>query len=99
MGRIEWWRLRPDGELVDQPHPGDPRRYVGAARSEAGDLAVVYVPEGVERLRVRDDRLRGKGSGRWFDPRMGEFAEMEMGVEGMRVPVEGDWVWVWDLRS
>jgi len=95
MKEIEWWRLRPDDGLVEQPFPGDATGQVPASRSEAGDLAVAYVPRRPEKgvLRVDVSRLAAGVRAEWFDPRTGERAEAR-GAEGTYgVPEGGDWVW------
>jgi hypothetical protein len=63
---LDWWRLRPAAGLVAE-QPEDPMRFVGAATTEAGDLAVLYLPVGGS---VRLTAAVGKG-GEWFDPRTG----------------------------
>jgi hypothetical protein len=44
FGSIEWWRLRPAPDLVaNQPGEVTPARYIAAARSEAGELALMVM--------------------------------------------------------
>ena len=68
---LEYWRLLPDPELVaDQPGKDTPQRFIAAARSEAGDLAVVYIPEG-GKVTLRMDRMKSPVKAEWFDPASG----------------------------
>lgn len=68
---LEWWRLMPDPELVlEQPGKDSPERFIAAARSETGDLAVVYIPEG-GRVTLKADRLKLPANAEWFDPATG----------------------------
>lgn len=68
---LEWWRLLPAPEMVlDQPGQEAVGRTVVAARSQQGDLAVVYVPSEPQVHVV----LAGVEPGLhafWFDPRTG----------------------------
>ena len=93
---IDWWRLVPDPDLlVEQPGEQKVGTHILAARSEAGDLAVVYTPEGeAVHLKGLQNRMRGV----WFDPRTGDpvSAVTVEGSERCRFesPGEGDWVLV-----
>jgi hypothetical protein len=70
---LPWWRLRPAPELVpEQPGQADPRRFVAAACTEEGDVAVLYVPEGLE-LTLDTTALRHPALARWFNPRQGTW--------------------------
>jgi hypothetical protein len=73
---IEWWRLRPCREMViDQPGLADPNRFISAARSEEGDLALVYLPEGGEPV-LRLELLPPGLPRRVFDPATGALADV-----------------------
>ena len=68
---IEWWRLVPAPEMVlDQPGREAVGRTVVAARSEQGDLAVVYVPSEYQ-VHVALEGMEPRLSAFWFDPRIG----------------------------
>ena len=68
---IEWWRLLPAPEMVaEQPGLQAVGSTVVAARSEQGDLAVVYVP-GAARVHVACAGMQVGLSAFWFDPRTG----------------------------
>jgi hypothetical protein len=93
---IDFWRLRPATDLlVHQPGDESARRHVAVARSEAGDLIVVYIP--VDRsLSLRRKALPGQFSASWFNPRTGETASVagvmnEQAVQ-FTTPGEGDWL-------
>ncbi len=93
FGAIEWWRLRPDSELASQTSTGEPMQFIAAARSDAGDLAVAYLPAG-GLLKVNRAGLVTDLTARWFDPRTGEYCEAVESGGVYRAPREGDWVWV-----
>jgi hypothetical protein len=69
---LEWWRLRPAGDrLADQPGAKDPAKFVAAARTPEGDLALAYLPAG-GKVTLRP-RAPGRGlTAEWFDPRTGK---------------------------
>jgi hypothetical protein len=68
---LDWWRLLPDPELVAaQPGKEFPERFIAAARSQAGDLAVVYVPEG-GKVSLNMSRMKLPVKAEWFDPATG----------------------------
>jgi len=50
---LEWWRLRPATGLVAE-QSDDPMSFVGAAESEARDLAVLYMPVGGSVLAIAE---------------------------------------------
>ncbi|MCZ6634783.1 MAG: DUF4038 domain-containing protein [bacterium] len=93
---IDWWRLVPDPNLlVEQPGEQAVGAHILAARSEAGDLAVVYTPEGeAVHLKGLQNGMRGV----WFDPRTGDPVSVVIveGKESCRFesPGKGDWVLV-----
>jgi hypothetical protein len=88
-----WWELRPDDKLRSgQPGGDDPARYVSAARSEKGDLAVLYLPVGGE-VRLKAGILTKGLQAKWFDPRSGRStAAQPTGDNTFRAPNELDWV-------
>ena len=88
-----WWELRPDDKLLsEQPGGDDPARHVSAARSEKGDLAVLYLPVGGE-VRLKSGILRKGLQAKWFDPRTGRStAAQPTGDNSFRAANELDWV-------
>lgn len=90
---IDWTRLRPDpGLLAEQPGTADPAKFVAAARSEAGDLTVFYLPAGGE-VRVQPGRIRAGLKPEWFDPRTGDRRPAaEQGNSVYAAPDGQDWV-------
>ncbi len=93
---IDFWRLRPaPGVLSVQPGDKEPRRYLAAAKSEAGDLLVVYSPE--ERtVELKLDSLPPNFISSWHNPRTGEKAPVVAVVNDKSIqfatPGEGDWL-------
>lgn len=98
---IDFWRLRPAPDaLATQPGQRDPRRYVAAARSESGDVLVVYSPQ--ERtIELKLPSLPPKFVSSWHNPRTGEKAAVVAVVNDQVIsfatPGEGDWLLL--LRS
>ncbi len=93
FGSIKWWTLRPDPSLVANK-PSDPRRFIGSARSDSGDLAVIYLPQGLE-IELNVQYLRRTTVIRWFNPSTGEFAPVGRVTAApvrLRTPSEADWV-------
>jgi hypothetical protein len=92
---LAWWTLRPDERLLlEQPGMADPARFISSARSEKGDLAVLYLPVG-GKVALAADRLAEGLEGYWFDPRTGQSLPAPA-HEGNRfeAPDEQDWVLV-----
>jgi hypothetical protein len=93
---IPWWRLQPaPGLVVHQPGEMTPSRHIAAARSEAGDLALLYIPED----RQVELNLSGLQSGltmQWLDPRTGQRSNFTVPVTGglchLETPAPGDWL-------
>lgn len=95
---LEWWKLRPAPELlVEQPGEQASHLFVAAARSESGDLAVVYVPESPT-IRLNLSHLRSELSAYWFNPRTGERVTASLNGSAPQTqfdtPGVGDWVLV-----
>ena len=68
---IDWHRLMPCPELVEhQPGREQPALFIAAARSVAGDLAMVYLPHGGS-AQLRTELLRPEMQVRCFDPANG----------------------------
>jgi hypothetical protein len=69
---LEWWRLRPAQDLlVTQSGKESSEHYVVAARSDEGDLALVYAPENTE-LELNLSTLSQPLKTTWFEPRSGK---------------------------
>jgi len=92
---IPWWRLRPAPELLtEQPGIESPDKFIAAARSEQGDLAVVYMPEGGQ-VHLDTQSLQAGLSARWYHPRTGGWLPAEAPRQGKQVyqPADrNDWI-------
>jgi hypothetical protein len=93
---FDYWRLRPAPEvLASQPGKQGARRHVAAARSEAGDLLVVYVPED-RNVEILQKSLPPNFRASWFSPRTGEKPSVVAVVNDQAIqfatPDEGDWL-------
>jgi hypothetical protein len=94
---LPWWRLRPAPELLrEQPGSDDVLRYVTAARSEDGRVAVLYLAAGGP-VRLDTSTLAGTASVTWIEP--GRSVRMFGGavVRGeisLEAPDDRDWVLV-----
>jgi hypothetical protein len=90
---IAWWTLRPDAHLLaEQPGKNDPTRHVSGARSEDGDLAVIYLPVG-GRLSLRQGILKEGAQAEWFDPRTGRRMPSASSEQStFEAPDQQDWV-------
>jgi hypothetical protein len=92
---LPWWRLRPAPEVVaDQPGMDDPSRFIAAAKSVDGEVAVLYVPAGGS-VTLNTEALGGLSVGCWFDPRTGVWSDtcvLPADGEPLDAPDDGDWV-------
>ncbi|MEK7676103.1 MAG: DUF4038 domain-containing protein [Verrucomicrobiota bacterium] len=100
---IDFWRLRPAPEiLATQPGHESPKRYTAAARSEAGDLVVIYVPED-RTVDLLQKALPQNFTASWFNPRTGQRAPVVAVVNDKSIqfatPTEGDWVLVLETKK
>ncbi|MBN1443941.1 MAG: DUF4038 domain-containing protein, partial [Planctomycetes bacterium] len=69
-------------------------RHVAAARSDKGDVAVIYLPVG-DPVKVALDRLAKGLTAEWFDPRSGRKGRARPLAGGtFQPPGAGDWVLV-----
>lgn len=83
---FDWPSLRPAQELLaDQPGDSDPNRFIAAAQSEAGAVAV-YTPDGT-RLRLTLPLSRA----RWYNPRTGRWSDAGGGA-AFTPPSQEDWL-------
>lgn len=94
---FDFWRLRPAPHiLAAQPGTGTAARFIAAAASEAGDLAVVYTP-GAQPIAL-DPGAVPKGRATWHNPATGgrSSATPASTESGLRFdpPGDGDWVLV-----
>jgi len=91
---LPWWSLRPAPELLaEQPGEGNPQCFVAAARTEGGELAVVYLSQGGD-LPLRLESLKRPAVARWFNPRTGEWTDggtVEEALPILTAPDSNDW--------
>ena len=76
--------------------PGDEhqRRFIAAARSDNGDLAVLYIPED-RSVELRLDGLALPLSATWVNPCSGERIPATLTGENrqsVETPADGDWL-------
>jgi hypothetical protein len=95
---VEWWRLRPaQAMILAQPGDTRPSRMVVAARTEMGDLAIVYTPD-ERRLELSLDSLRPGLAAVWINPVSGERVPAVFSGDARRAlfetPAAGDWALV-----
>jgi hypothetical protein len=91
---IPWWSLQPDPKLIkDQSGREDPAAHVSAARSERGDLAVLYLPRGGQ-VEIRPGFLKKNLVAQWFNPRTGQRALVTKSRTTFNAPDQQDWVLV-----
>ncbi|WP_406693782.1 DUF4038 domain-containing protein [Singulisphaera sp. Ch08] len=90
---LPWTRLRPDQELLTrQPGGDDPAHFVGSARTEEGDLAILYLPVGGE-VSLQSQRLANTISAQWIDPRTGKRVPARSESDfRYRAPDNQDWI-------
>lgn len=93
---IEWWQLQPaPGLVVNQPGELTPSRHIAAAQAEAGDLALIYIPED-RQVELNLAGLQPDLAMQWFDPRTGKRSSVTVPVTGglcrIETPAPGDWV-------
>ncbi|MEJ2705391.1 MAG: DUF4038 domain-containing protein [Sedimentisphaerales bacterium] len=92
---IEWWRLVPVPDvLTAQPGKKDPSKFIAAAKSHAGDLLVVYLPEGGS-VTLNTDSLQNGLIARWYHPRTGgwlDVGKVEKPRQTFKSADRNDWV-------
>ncbi len=96
FGAIDFWRLRPAPEvLASQPGSQSVRQHIAAARSEKGDLLVLYVPED-RSVEVLQKSLPPDFAASWYNPRTGQIGTVVAVVNDRAIqfatPGEGDWL-------
>ena len=82
---IDWWRLRPAGELL-RTQSRDPARFISISATAERDLIIAYLPRG-----GTIELTRAVEVAEWFDPRTGQ---RHPGGSGnvLVAPDEKDWV-------
>jgi len=71
---IEWWRLAPAPDLV-QNQSDDQQRKMVASRTAAGDLLVAYLPDNPE-ITLNLVAMTAGLTGRWFNPITGDYVPL-----------------------
>ncbi len=92
---IEWWELVPSPEiLAQQPGKKDASKFIAAARSKAGDLAVAYLPEGGS-VTLKTESLNKGLTARWYHPRTGgwlDAGKIEKSTQTFKTADRNDWI-------
>ncbi|HUT46293.1 MAG TPA: DUF4038 domain-containing protein [Sedimentisphaerales bacterium] len=92
---IEWWRLIPAQDvLTKQPGKEDASKFITAAKSEQGDLLVVYLPEGGP-VTIKTDSLKKGLTARWYHPRTGgwlDAGDIDKSPQTFKPTDRNDWV-------
>jgi len=92
---IEWWRLIPAQDvLTEQPGKKDASKFIAAAKSQEGDLLVVYLPEGGS-VTLKTDSLKKGLTARWYHPRTGgwlDAGKVEQSPQTFKTADSNDWV-------
>ncbi|MCZ6677888.1 MAG: DUF4038 domain-containing protein [Candidatus Poribacteria bacterium] len=91
---FEWWKLRPDPQLIAaQPGGEDAEKFIAAAKTESGDLAVIYTPVGGS-VSVDFTRVARPAQVRWYNPADGTFSDSltvtASEVQQLETPGTGD---------
>jgi hypothetical protein len=87
---VEWTKLHPAQELITQPDPKDPAKFVACAATPKHGTVVIYMPVGGPiDVGVDQDKPRPV---EWINPRTGEI------IKGrnidLKAPDENDWILV-----
>ena len=93
---LPWWQLRPAPSLVaEQPGDSEIGRFVAAALSQDGNVAVVYIP-GDHSVTLSFAGRRPLTAAWWLNPRTGERSAAEPIPVGEHhrfdTPAAGDWL-------
>jgi len=89
---LNWWRLVPDASLIkEQPGETDIVRYVAAARTDEGDLALIYVPAD-RRIELDLSRLQAGLLAEWVNVRTGQRTMVSVEGSSFLTPEAGDWL-------
>ena len=89
---IAWWTLLPAPELLAvQPGREAAGRFISAARSESGELAVIYTP--IDRdIHLRGGVLKSGLRAEWISPSDGSPLTAVLVGDVYRTPAECDWL-------
>lgn len=80
--------------LVNQPGKKDAAKFIAAAKSEQGDLAVIYLPEGAK-VEIKTELLKAGLTARWYHPRTGGWLsadEPNKSVQAFTPADRNDWI-------
>lgn len=96
----------PELGLIASPNPDSPNEHLAALKDRDGNWAMIYTPTG-DRLEIAVNRLRKRPvTGRWFDPRSGEYGKPFPVSSGDKVPFDPprtkeqlDWVLVLEVKK
>ena len=92
---IEWWKLVPAPEILTaQPGRKDASKFIAVAKSQAGDLAVVYLPEGGS-VTLKTDSLKKDLTARWYHPRTGGWlnaGKVVKSPQSFKAVDRNDWI-------
>jgi hypothetical protein len=80
--------------LAEQPGKKDASKFIAAAKSGEGDLAVIYLPEGGT-VKVKTNLLKKGLTARWFHPRTGgllEAGKVQKSPQTFKTADRNDWV-------
>ncbi len=92
---IEWWKLVPAQEIIiDQPGAKDASKFIAAAKSNEGDIAVVYLPEGGS-VTIDTESLNKTATARWYHPRTGGWlnaGKIEQSPQTFKAVDNNDWI-------
>ena len=94
---LPWWKLRPAPGFAqrvgqaDQAGANQAATHIAAARTPAGEAAVVYLPVGGT-IAVQTETLPAGWRASWFNPRTGDRLPAQPAADGsFRSPDEKDW--------
>lgn len=82
---LKWWELRPDASLLTK-QTAEPAKFIAAAKTLKGDIAVIYLPVGGEIT------INVSARGEWFDPRTGLWRAAIQADGKFRAPTAQDWL-------
>ncbi len=85
FGALPWWTLEPCHELV-QTQPDDWVRKMALAKSDAGDLAVAYLPDNTQ-ITIDMRAFPMAMAAQWFNPITGEYHAAAGTAERMRLGI------------
>lgn len=95
MDSLPWHRLRPAPQLLaEQPGEETPHEFISAARTDAGDVVLVYSPTG-GRISVCADAVRPPARAEWWNPRNSErtgAAPVRGNAQSFEAPDDEDWL-------